>query len=84
MVQRTLAPGVVMSVFCVLTQVTASRLRDSRGWAAWGGLRSVGGKPGVVVESPPKSATGSGSTPHCHTPAFSSYSSRQTALGSNS
>ena len=37
MVQSTLALGVIMSVFHVLTQVTASRLRDSRGWAAFCG-----------------------------------------------
>lgn len=37
MVQSTLAPGVIMSVFYVLTQVTASSLRDSRGWATFCG-----------------------------------------------
>lgn len=39
MFQSTLTPGVILSVFRVLTHMTASCLRDSRGWVAflWAG-----------------------------------------------
>ena len=39
MFQSTLAPGIILSVFHVLTHMTAFCLRDSRGWVAflWAG-----------------------------------------------